>query len=200
MGKVPHWKSGPHEGFPGHKQQDQPKESPFQRLFTASKLINPHKTIPESFTPRLSCLLVQARHHPGIVCPETVGPGEKIQGKGNPLALNVGKKKKIKTHTHTKQVISLENMRKWVVWNHWFCPFPALVLQLASTVRKIHVLLTYTSICWVTSRPGCGSVSWGLRRSAADRKTAIWVLTCHPEPLWFPWIPPRNRILGHDMK
>lgn len=106
MGKVPHWKSGPHEGFPGHKQQDQPKESPFQRLFTASKLINPHKTIPESFTPRLSCLLVQARHHPGIVCPETVGPGEKIQGKGNPLALNVEKKKKSK-HTHTHKTSHL---------------------------------------------------------------------------------------------
>lgn len=200
MGKVPHWKSGPHKGFPGHKQQDQPKESPFQRLFTASELINP-QIIPASFTPGLSCLLVQARHHPGIVCPETVGSGEKIQGKGNPLALNVKKKKKKNqnTHIHTKQVIPLENMRKWVVWNHWFCPFSALVLQLASTVRKIHVLLTYTSI-WVTDRPGWGSVSWDLQCSAADRKTAIWVLTCHPEPLWFPWIPPRNRILGHDMK
>lgn len=100
MGKVPHWKSGPHKGFPGHKQQDQPKESPFQRLFTASELINP-QTIPASFTPGLSCLLVQARHHPGIVCPETVGSGEKIQGKGNPLALNVKKKKKKSKHTHT---------------------------------------------------------------------------------------------------
>lgn len=200
MGKVPHWKAGPHRVSQDTNSKTSPRKVPSKGSLLPLSWSIPTKLFQCHSLPGFLVYLSRQDTIRELSALKLKGLGKRFRGEGIPWPLTWKQKQtqKIKTHTHTKQVIPLENMRKWVVWNHWFCPFS--VLQLASTVRKTHVLLTYTSICWVTSRPGCDSVLWGLRRSAADRQTAIWVLTCHPEPLWFPWIPPRNRILGHEIK
>lgn len=135
-------KQGHTRGFPAHKHQDQPKESPFRRLTTASELVNPHKNIPVPSSPWLSCFLVQPRHHPGIVHPESVGPGQKIQGKGNPSSLSM-KNKKVKTRKKT-QIIPLDEDEKASGVKSLilsFLGFGLAAFFCSHNEKKIHVLL-----------------------------------------------------------
>lgn len=141
-GKLHTGKQDHTRGFPGHKRQDQPKESPSQRLSTASELVNPHKNIPVPPSPWLSCFLVQPRHHPGIVHPESVGPGEKIQGKGNPSSLSM-KNKKSQNKKKTP-IIPFDEDEKASGVKSWMLSFPGLGLTAffcSHNEKKIHGLL-----------------------------------------------------------